>query len=110
MIRISYNLSFNVIVNVTYPQKFSKLISLFLVSGSKFSRFAGNQEDAISRGFGQNFLPQCVRHSLARLLASLVFALLVLLLGGGITFAAAGERCCCFAADAEAAVGVGGRK
>ena len=91
-------------------KKFSKLIFLFLVSGSKYSRFAGNQEDAISRGFGQNFLPQCVRHSLARLLASLVFALLVLLLGGGITFAAAGERCCCFAADAEAAVGVGGRK
>ena len=77
-------------------KKFSKLIFLFLVSGSKFSRFAGNQGDAISRGFGQNFLPQCVRHSLARLLASLVFALLVLLLGGGITFAAAGERCCCF--------------
>ena len=68
-----------------------KLIFLFLVSGSKFSRFAGNQGDAISRGFGQNFLPQCVRHSLARLLASLVFALLVLLLGGGITFAAAGR-------------------
>ena len=91
-------------------KKIFKVIFFLLVSGSKFSPFAGNQEDAISRGFGQSFLPQCVRHSLARLLASLVFALLVLLLGGGITFAAAGERCCCFAADAEAAVGVGGRK
>ena len=54
--------------------------------------FVGNQEGAtISRGAGKNFLPPCVRHTLAHLLASLVFALLVLLEGGQITFAGAGE-------------------
>ena len=54
--------------------------------------FVGNQEGArISRGAGKNFLPPCVRHTLAHLLASLVFALLVLLEGGQITFAGAGD-------------------
>ena len=59
--------------------------------------FVGNQEgETISRGSGTNFLPPCVKHTLAHLLASLVFALLVLSeWGEGITFAAAGEGCCC---------------
>ena len=94
----------------TFTEQIS-LLTFWTSSPLNFLAFAGNQEgETISRGSGTNFLPPCVKHTLAHLLASLVFALLVLLLGGGITFAAAGERCCCFAAEAEAAVGVGGRK